>query len=440
MATIRVCESPGGGPIYSEGEGGGQFWLSILDTCSPYKPRGSRITYLAGGSYGAVFDIDVVNRRKHARHNAALKVITIGSVKTGAGRRLREETLAEMRFGQMMSDAHIGPKMYDQFIFRKKGGNEEWGLILMEKFQGSAADFLWSGGSGRDWGATPNTKNRAIVIRKMMELTKRMISKGLYCWDIKPGNYVANVNGNTMGTINVRMIDFGGQFCVFGKEQRDAMIKRIRSAATKRNVNIPSLINLTPSKFDELFYYLIMIPFLVLLDDRYTGFDFQEVARPILNVICEDYSVFYGMLLLLNADPVIFKTFQHYTRRAGESPKTADQMSTYFSSVVANLCLQHIPPSSRARRTRRPKRTKRVKRAKRTKQTTKSNTPDRLKAARRTRRRLRRRGRRRGGKSFNPHTLIKPGLQNGEMSALAKSLQKPDRIHMRLSQLYDALT
>ena len=56
---------------------------------------------MAGGSYGAVFDIDVVNRRKHARHNVALKVITIGSVKTAAGRRLKEETLSEMHFGQM---------------------------------------------------------------------------------------------------------------------------------------------------------------------------------------------------------------------------------------------------------------------------------------------------------------------------------------------------
>ena len=158
-----------------------------------------------------------------------------------------------MHFGQMMSDANIGPQIYDQFIFRKKGGNKEWGLILMEKFQGSGADFLWAGGSGRNWGATPNTKNRAIVIHKMMELAKKMVSKGLYCWDIKPGNYVANVNGNTMSKIKVRMIDFGGQFCVFGKEQRESMIKRIRTDATKLDVKIPSLINLTLSKFNDIF-------------------------------------------------------------------------------------------------------------------------------------------------------------------------------------------
>ena len=435
MTNIRVCESSGGGPIYSEGEGGGQFWLSLLDACSPYKPRGTRITYLAGGSYGAVFDIDVVNRRKHARHNVALKVITIGSVKTAAGRRLKAETLSEMHFGQMMSDANIGPKIYDQFIFRKKGGNKEWGLILMEKFQGSGADFLWAGGSGRNWGATPNTKNRAIVIHKMMELAKKMVSKGLYCWDIKPGNYVANVNGNTMSKIKVRMIDFGGQFCVFGKKQRDDMIKRIRSDATKLRVKIPSLINLTPRKFNHIFYHLIMMPFLVLLDDRYMGFDFQEVARPILNIICEEDAVRAGMVLILQADPVIFKTFQHYTRKAGESLKTANQTVTYFASVLQNLCLQNIPsPTSRVRMLSSSRRSSRSRRTK------KSKTPDRLKAARRTRRRLRLRRRRRGGKSFNPHTLIEPGLQNGEMSALAKSLQKPDRIHMRLVQLHDALT
>ena len=435
MANIRVCESSGGGPIYSEGEGGGQFWLSLLDACSPYKPRGTRITYLAGGSYGAVFDIDVVNRRKHVRHNVALKVITIGSLKTAAGRRLKAETLSEMHFGQMMSDANIGPKIYDQFIFRKKGGNKEWGLILMEKFQGSGADFLWAGGSGRNWGATPNTKNRAIVIHKMMELAKRMVFKGLYCWDIKPGNYVANVNGNTMSKIKVRMIDFGGQFCVFGKEQRDAMIKGIRADAAKMHVKIPSLIKLTPSKFNDIFYHLIMMPFLVLLNDRYMGFDFQEVARPILNVICAERAVRTGMVLILQADPVIFKTFQHYTRKAGESPKTPNQTVAYFASVLQDLCLQNTPSSSS--RARILSSTRRSNRSRRTK---KSKTPDRLKAARRTRRRLRLRRRRRGGKSFNPHTLIKPGLQDGKMSDLAKSLQKPDRIHRRLVQLHDALT
>jgi len=439
MANIRVCESSGGGPIYSEGEGGGQFWLSLLDACSPYKPRGKRITYLAGGSYGAVFDIDVVNRRKHVRHSVALKVITIGSLKTAAGRRLKEETLAEMHFGQMMSDADIGPKIYDQFIFHKKEGNKEWGLILMEKFQGSAADFLWTGGSGRNWGATPNTKNRAIVIHKMMELAKRMVAEGLYCWDIKPGNFVANVDGNTKGKIKVRMIDFGGQFCVFGEEERNRMMSAIRTSARKYSLadglspreikGAQILAKLTINQFNMIFYYLIIMPFLVLLDERYMGFDFQEVAHPILRRICKENPLRLGMVLILKHNPVIFKTFQHYTRKEGEDMKGPNQIVTYFTSVLNNLCLQNISESTR-RFSRRSSRTKKLK------------TPDRLKAARRTRRRLRlrRRRRRRGGKSFNPHTLIKAGLQNGQMGALAKSLQKPDRIHMRLTQLYDALT
>ena len=260
----------------------------------------------------------------------------------------------------------------------------------------------------------------------MMELAKRMVSKGLYCWDIKPGNFVANVNGNTKGKIKVRMIDFGGQFCVFGEERRDAMIRRIRSDAAKLRVKIPSLIKLTPSKFNNIFYHLIMMPFLVLLRDRYRGFDFPKVARPILNVICKEDVVRVGMVLILNANPVIFKTFQHYTRKTGQSRKTPNQTVTYFVSVIHDLCLQNTQSSSR--------------RVHRTSRTKKSKTPDRLKAARRTRRRLKLRTRRHGGTSFNPRALIKPGLQNGKMSPLAKSLQQPDRIHRRLVQLYDALT
>ena len=443
MTNIRVCKGSNSGEKFSLGERGGLFWLSVLDACSSYKPRGEKITYLAGGSYGAVFDIYVADRERHKRHNVALKVISIGKLKDAKARQLKGETLSEMHFGQLMSDANIGPKIYDQFIFQKNisfGGNKkkgiqgefEWGLILMEKFQGSGADFLWTGGSGRKWGVAPNTKNRAIVIRKMMDLARRMISQGLYCWDIKPGNYVANVNGNTSRNIQVRMIDFGGQFCVFGKEARDSIISKMQASAQKASVlpsafrykqDISSLTTISVEEFNEIFYYLIMIPFLVLLNDRYTGFDFQEVARPILHRICEDNRLRLAMALLLKNSSIIFKTFQHYTKKMGETAKSPGQTVAYFASVLQDLCLQNTPA-------RRKGRTKKLK------------TPDRLKAARRTRRRLRlqRRGRRRGGRRINPHSLITPGLQGSQMSVLAKSLQKPDRIHTRLVQLYDALT
>jgi len=430
MTHIRVCKGSNSGEKFSLGKSGSIFWLSVLNMCSSYKPRDKKITFLAGGSYGAVFDVYVTNRKRHTRHNVALKVITIGKIKNAKARKLKEETLSEMHFGQMMSDANIGPKIYDQFIFQKKikGDVNEWGLILMEKFQGSCGDFLWKNGSGRKWGAPPTVKNRAIVIRKMMELAKQMVSKGLYCWDIKPGNYVVNVNGG--GKIKVRMIDFGGQFCVFGEEERNHMISAIRSSAHNYSL-VPGLFpkelkgarilaKLTVKQFNKVFYHLIMMPFLVLLNDRFTGFDFQMVARPILHKICKDDILRLGMMLLLENNPVIFKTFHHYTKRLGGSLKGPEQMVSYFTSVLHDLCFQNTPSKSSRR-----------------KKTRKSKTHNRLKAARRTRRKAATHG----GKSFNPHTLIPPGLiRSGQMSLLARGLHKPNRIAKRLSELYDVLT
>ena len=81
MTNIRVCKGSNSGEKFSLGESGGLFWLSVLDACSSYKPRGEKITYLAGGSYGAVFDIYVADRERHKRHNVALKVISSWQIK-----------------------------------------------------------------------------------------------------------------------------------------------------------------------------------------------------------------------------------------------------------------------------------------------------------------------------------------------------------------------
>ena len=163
-----------------------------------------------------------------------------------------------------------------------------------------------------------------------------------------------------------------------------------------------------------------MMPFLVLLNDRFTGFDFQMVARPILHKICKDDILRLGMMLLLENNPVIFKTFHHYTKRLGGSLKGPEQMVSYFTSVLHDLCFQNTPSKSSRR-----------------KKTKKSKTHNRLKATRRTRRKAATHG----GKSFNPHTLIPPGLiRSGQMSLFARGLHKPNRIALRLSELYDVLT
>jgi len=283
-----------------------------------------------------------------------------------------------------------------------------------------------------------------------MKLTHRMVDQGLYCWDIKPGNFVVNLNGSTSRDIHVKMIDFGGQFCVFGREWRDEALRELReSAKTRIKLEVvaskdraklkrvrKTLMGADIAYFNEVFYYLIIIPFLVLLEDRYVGFDFQKVAHSTLLTLCGDHTLRVAMSLVLNNSPIIYKTFYHYTKREG-GERARPRAISFFASVLDNLCLQ-IPTE---------------------------DLPDRLKAARATRRRVRgrrggmparRRGRRvrrsrrrrslrrhkqqRGGTSINVHSLIPPGLQGGRLSLLARSLQKPNPLHERLAQLYDVVT
>ena len=431
----------------------------MLSSCSEWKIASDTINYLAGGSYGAVYDM--VLRKGGKDHQMAVKIISIGRLGLADTERLEAETLAEMTYGSFMAKAKIGPKVYDQFFYEGRAVNTRghhvewlWGVILMEKFQGSGADLLSPDGRGRGWGVTPTAAIRAIVIKKMMKLTHRMVDQGLYCWDIKPGNFVVNLNGSTSRDIHVKMIDFGGQFCVFGREWRDEALRELRESAktrikpeavaSKDRAKLKqvrkTLMGADIAYFNEVFYYLVMIPFLVLLEDRYVGFDFQKVAHSTLLTLCGDDTLRVAMTLLLNNSPIIFKAFQHYTKKKRQRVSHA-QAIPFFASVLDNLCLQ-IPAEDLP-----------------------DAAPDRLKAARATRRRVRgrrggmrarQRGRRvrrsrrrrglrrhkqqRGGTSINVHSLITPGLQGGRLSLLARSLQKPNPLHERLAQLYDVIT
>jgi hypothetical protein len=54
-----------------------------------------------------------------------------------------------------------------------------------------------------------NTDIKVEIIRQMVHLIEKQIMEGMYCYDIKPGNFVVNIRNN----IDVKMIDFGADFC-----------------------------------------------------------------------------------------------------------------------------------------------------------------------------------------------------------------------------------
>ena len=387
MVKITYCSGTSGG----KGLGVTQLldvFAKILSVCSSWRLASRKTSFLGMGSYGAVHEV-VLRKGRGSPRQVALKVVRMGKKGIKYTEKIKKETIAEIEYGRKMSDANIGPKIYDAFIYSGKEGDQgifEYGFIIMEKFQGSGSHFLWDDRkvAKKRWGRYIPPKAQEIVIKKMMELTRRMVSKNLYCWDIKPGNFVVNFKG--VRAIHVRMIDFGGQFCVFGVKERDHYLRQLRRSSKK-------LSTITIPQFNELFYCLIMIPFLIILinliahrqvqnsrDIRvarehnrgvprpYVPFDLHAIAHPLMKTICEPEKR-SGMIELLKSNYIIFKTFYHYTRDGAAiawllnskgflpfMPPAPKMVGAYFNSRVDQLCddLNHLPTrSSRKTRKRR---------------------------------------------------------------------------------------
>jgi len=112
-----------------------------------------------------------------------------------------EETFLEIEFNYYMSDVDLGPKIYDAFYIRDpKRSLYIAQFIIMESFDYNCKDALINNNY--------NITEKKEIISQMINLLKSSIfNHNMYCSDIKPGNYVVN------GLINVKMIDFGSNFC-----------------------------------------------------------------------------------------------------------------------------------------------------------------------------------------------------------------------------------
>jgi hypothetical protein len=53
---------------------------------------------------------------------------------------------------------------------------------------------------------------KAAILEEMFKYIKLQVLEGIYCYDVKPGNFVVTVDNN----VDVRMIDFGADFCTEG--------------------------------------------------------------------------------------------------------------------------------------------------------------------------------------------------------------------------------
>lgn len=158
---------------------------NIVDMC---KHVHAKAKYIGGGSYGQVFE----------ELGIAVKFMPI----------LEKDDLREYKgevaYTKLAGIKKIGARMFDHFVVKIRapmfympvkinGSNHDVGVIVMELGLHTLDYF--------------KIKSRIKKVEQASEtLIDRMLSAGIYCADLKPGNTVIINN-------QLRLIDFGPQFC-----------------------------------------------------------------------------------------------------------------------------------------------------------------------------------------------------------------------------------
>ena len=123
----------------------------------------------------------------------------------------------EVEFCIYMSELGIGPKVYHSFYTKKNDDITQY--IVMEPMSMSCEKAL---------------ENKNIPLSDKLEIVTEMINlleiqifdMGLMCTDIKPHNYMVNIENNK--NMGVKMIDFDSGFCKFDEQSMDYALKSER--------------------------------------------------------------------------------------------------------------------------------------------------------------------------------------------------------------------
>ena len=312
----------------------------VLDQCSSWKTlENEKPRFIGSGSYGVVYSM--VLNHKGRKKDVAVKTIYMDN----SDSLLKEETEREIRYAKLMAKAHIGPKIYDEFIYQLNNESNII-IIIMERFERS-------GSSALNTGKITKTQKK-IIIKKMINLMKHMISKKMYCFDIKPGNFVVNIKKNK---ITVRMIDFGGQFCSYGRDIMKEWIHTLQSESEKMLQNdefneIKSELKIISKAdvkfFDKLFFTIIMMPFGVMVGKALPSSSSPEILtvfHSFLHSLCNNETAEIAVALLLSRSSRIFKTFYHYTSSWNEPvdrrPHNYKEVHKYIGTLLDKMCVRY---------------------------------------------------------------------------------------------------
>lgn len=175
------------------------------------------------------------------------------------------------------------------------------------------------------------------IIRQMIERLREQSMVGLYCSDLKPGNYVVKRDN---GRIVVRMIDFGADYCEKGNVYK---LNRFKNNAYLPNTTFTYLEFFYISCFIQLF----LIVGNTLVRNRYTEpVVYANVAPLIFNndTSREFFAYNYNQRLAMlkhvlgsnTRDAAIIALF-HYTNTYREDKLYREQHIIYIADTLENI-------------------------------------------------------------------------------------------------------
>ena len=171
---------------------------------------------------------------------------------------LFQEYAKEYEYSKIMQDKNIGPEIYypnapftssnaSKFCYELIGGKLVT-VFVMEYFnQGSLADFLEKNVTDFSFpiSFTELFELKKEATRSVIDLITRMVDvAGVYCVDIKPQNFVVNIDYDPVThsiTGKTRMIDFGADFCF---EDMDELIDDKNANRIMKNILFVQMLGL----------------------------------------------------------------------------------------------------------------------------------------------------------------------------------------------------
>lgn len=281
-----------------------------------------KLQVLGKGAYGKVY---AATRSNKHQTELAIKVIEYDN------ERLRHESLVEIEYGTKMAKAKIGPKIYD--ILHLTSPQKTFFVIIMEKYPMDGNEALNS--------YQYSNKEKRKIIKKMIKLIIKMLEAGLYCFDIKPSNFV--VKGTT-----VRMIDFGGQFCnktpTIGADFLHKAARTIENSGTipEYSAELKQIANSPKSFATEVFFQIIMLPFIVLTAKAANkDHNILSVFDKFITDICENTTMKIAIQIFLGNDTQLFNTFFHYIGNSTRRPIKPSDRVKYVKYFLKTFCQEY---------------------------------------------------------------------------------------------------